>query len=190
MTEHSTEPASSRYEKDNKVKYIYMNEHASDEELKAMTKDGGVVGADNTLSSFLDIVRDRLAKNEDIKLIIEKKSSEKGYHLIEESNHISEADVQAAVGALDWLIVSLNMSHEDWCDHASWRDDFIEKTETIRAALQSPRVPVIPGLDSIIQDGRTWFGVAGNIDPVAVPMKDFDILMRCARAYAELQKGV
>lgn len=59
-----------------------------------------------------------------------------------------------------------------------------------KRALQSPRVPVIEALDSIIQEGRTWYGVAGNIDPVAVPMKDFDILMRCARAYAELQKGV
>lgn len=58
-----------------------------------------------------------------------------------------------------------------------------------KRALQSPRVPVIEALDSIIQEGRTWYGVAGNIDPVAVPMKDFDILMRCARAYAELQKG-
>lgn len=76
------------------------------------------------------------------------------------------------------------------CKDTEWGDDDQRIVDFITAALQSPRVPVIDGLDNIIQYGRTWYGVAGTIDPVAVPIKDFDILMRCSRAYAELQKRV
>lgn len=114
---------------------------------------------------------------------------------------VTDAKRQAALDDLDY--------------HGITSSDYLEKHEsTIRAALSSPpsvcqlgedcdltiaymagkasrapAVPVIEGLDSIIQDGRTWYGVAGSIDPVAVPIKDFDVLMRCARAYAALQKG-
>ena len=44
-------------------------------------------------------------------------------------------DKQAALDALDWLIVSLDMSHTEWCDKASWRDTFKENVETIRQSL-------------------------------------------------------
>lgn len=54
---------------------------------------------------------------------------------------MTEQERQAALGALDWLIISLDMSHEAWCDSASWRDNFIEKCDVISAALQSPRAP-------------------------------------------------
>lgn len=43
-----------------------------------------------------------------------------------------------ALDALDGLIISLNMSHKEWCDQEAWRDDFNEKIEIIRTALTQP----------------------------------------------------
>ncbi len=39
--------------------------------------------------------------------------------------------------ALDWLLICLNMTHEQFCDQCSWKDDFNEKIETIRKALSA-----------------------------------------------------
>lgn len=61
--------------------------------------------------------------------------------------------------------------------------------QTLRDILQTPHVTVIEGLGAITNEDRTWYGVAGNIDPVAVPLKDFDKLMQCAREYLKLMKG-
>ncbi len=51
------------------------------------------------------------------------------------TNRPSAEDLKAALNALDWLPICLDMSHEEWCDSASWRDDFEAKCETIRTAL-------------------------------------------------------
>lgn len=59
--------------------------------------------------------------------------------------------------------------------------------ETIRAALQSPRVPVIEGLDDAIASCVRYpkTNEIGFLTPA-----DRDNVLKAARAYAELQKGV
>jgi len=61
--------------------------------------------------------------------------------------------IQDAVEALDWLSISLNMSHEEWCDSGSWQDDFNDKIETIRATLKS--TPQWQPIETAPRDG-TW----------------------------------
>lgn len=59
--------------------------------------------------------------------------------------------------------------------------------ETIRAALQSPRVPMIPGLDEAIKE--TEYKYFGDYEMSKEQRDAVDKLVEIARAYAELQKG-
>ena len=59
--------------------------------------------------------------------------------LLDQTEQQKTAEPGDAEKALDWLLVSLDMSHTEWCDTASWRDDFKEKVEIIRAHLESLR---------------------------------------------------
>ena len=101
----------------------------------------------------------------------------------------TDAQRQAALNAADHAV---NYSAELGLDD----DDYVEtcpiklrEWKTIRSALQSPRVPVIPGLDEAIeyfendgQDKEQPYAITWGVKMAT--------MLQAARAYAELQKGV
>ena len=90
---------------------------------------------------------------------------------------VSDADRKAALDALNEM-----EANEYWR-----RGDYSENIAIIRSALSAPRVPLIEGLDDAIESCVLYpmTNEIGFLNEV-----DRDNVLKAARAYAELQKGV
>ena len=69
------------------------------------------------------------------------------------------------------------------CKDTDWGDDDQRIADFIKSALQSPRVPVIEGLDEAIKNMYATFDWHGDL-------KDRSKVLEAARWVAELQKEV
>lgn len=88
---------------------------------------------------------------------------------------MTEQERQAALDALYRIQVSAERGVGHYSDY-----------EIVKAALSSPSVPVIDGLEAAINIIDGW----GNQDWDARLNPKLDTVLKAARAYAELQKGV
>ena len=77
------------------------------------------------------------------------------------------------------------------CKDTDWGDDDQRIVDFITSALQSPRVPVIKGLDEAIEYVNDF---ATDVDDEGLDRdgnsRHFFAVVKAALAYAELQKGV